>query len=66
MIAQPAAKITPQDYLIAERQSEIKHEYWQGETFAMTGATEEHNLIVANVAGIINDWLSVNPDRGLR
>ena len=49
MTAQPAAKITPQDYLIAERRSDMKHEYWQGETFSMAGATEAHNLIVANV-----------------
>ncbi len=61
MTAQPAAKITPQDYLTAERQSDIKHEYWQGETFAMTGATEAHNLIVANVIGELGRQLKRHP-----
>ena len=61
MTAQPAIKITSQDYLTAERQSDIKHEYWQGETFAMAGATEAHNLIVANVVGELRNQLKKRP-----
>lgn len=41
--------ITEEEYLSAERTSEIKSEYFRGETFAMTGASEPHNLIVANL-----------------
>ncbi|MCP4395771.1 MAG: Uma2 family endonuclease, partial [bacterium] len=63
MTAQPAAKITPQDYLTAERQSDIKHEYWQGETFAMADATEAHNLIVANVVIELGGQLKKRPCR---
>lgn len=61
MTAQTAAKITPQEYLIAERKSDIKHEYGQGETLAMAGATEAHNLIVANVVGELRNQLKKLP-----
>jgi Uma2 family endonuclease len=61
MTAEPAAKITPQEYLALERQSEIKSEYWNGEMFAMAGATEAHNLIVANVVGEVRTQLKGRP-----
>ena len=39
-----------EDWLAAERESlESKSEYIDGEVFAMTGASEAHNLMVANV-----------------
>ncbi|PYS93824.1 MAG: hypothetical protein DMF64_03405 [Acidobacteria bacterium] len=41
---------TPEEYLALERQAESKSEYYDGEIFAMTGASEEHNLITVNVA----------------
>jgi Uma2 family endonuclease len=36
------------DYLALERQSEIKHEYFDGELFAMAGGTAAHSLISGN------------------
>ena len=51
MSADPAKIILPQEYLAIERRSEAKSEYWHGEMFAMAGASEAHNLIVANVVG---------------
>ena len=45
----PKPKLTPQDYLVRERKAAVKSEYYHGETFAMAGATREHNLIVGNV-----------------
>lgn len=36
-------------YLAFERTSETKHEYFDGEIYAMSGASREHNLIVSNV-----------------
>jgi Uma2 family endonuclease len=42
--------ISPQEYLARERQSEIRHEYYQGEMFAMTGASWEHASIKDNLA----------------
>lgn len=42
--------VTPEEYLAFERAAEYKSEYFDGEIFAMTGASEEHNLITLNVA----------------
>jgi Uma2 family endonuclease len=46
--------ISPDEYLAIERRSEVKHEYFAGEMFAMAGATEEHNVIAANVLAAIH------------
>ncbi|MEZ4527394.1 MAG: Uma2 family endonuclease [Desulfobacterales bacterium] len=47
---QPALNyITEEEYLAMERESEIRHEYYDGEIFAMAGASRKHNLITANV-----------------
>lgn len=40
---------TADAYLAWERASPQKHELFDGEVFAMAGASEEHNLIVANI-----------------
>lgn len=49
MSLQPRIQLTPEDYLTLERKSETKHEYFSGEIFSMAGASEKHNLIVANL-----------------
>lgn len=49
MIAQPKRYITEAEYLELERASVSKHEYFAGDVFAMTGASEQHNLIASNV-----------------
>ena len=41
--------ITPQDYLDAERTAEVRHEYVDGEIFAMAGASRRHATIVGNL-----------------
>lgn len=38
-------RISPQEYLALERASEVRHQYYLGEMFAMSGASREHNLI---------------------
>ena len=55
-VKEPAAKynyVSPEDYLAMERASETKHEYYKGEVFAMSGATNEHNFIAYNLNRII-------------
>lgn len=42
--------MTEAQYLEFERASEIKHEYFKGEVFAMAGASEEHDSICMNIA----------------
>ncbi len=49
MSTQPQTYLTPEEYLAFEREAEVKHEYYAGEIFAFAGASEQHNLIVANV-----------------
>lgn len=53
MNAQPQERIkmTREEYLYFEKTSEIKHEYFDGEIFAMTGASLNHNRISRNIAG---------------
>ncbi|MEM9463683.1 MAG: Uma2 family endonuclease, partial [Myxococcota bacterium] len=55
--ATPNVSQAPEHYLAFERASEIKHEYWYGETFAMTGASRRHNLLVANIVRLLGNAL---------
>lgn len=43
--------ITPEGYLEAERLATEKHEYFEGEVFAMSGASIAHNRIFSNTFG---------------
>ncbi len=45
--------ISAEDYLQAERDAVEKHEYYQGEIFAMSGASVKHNRIFSNFFGDI-------------
>jgi Uma2 family endonuclease len=42
--------VSPEDYLAAEKVSPIKHEYRQGEIYAMAGASKAHVIIMGNVS----------------
>lgn len=53
MSAIPKTKLTPAEYLEFERKSEIKHEYFDGEIFAMSGAKLNHNKVSTNLSGLI-------------
>lgn len=44
------------EYLKMEEQSEIRHEYYDGEIFAMAGTTMNHNDIVDNVRSQLKDF----------
>ena len=44
-------RLTPEEYLQRERAAETKSEYDDGVVFAMSGASERHNLIVTNLVG---------------
>lgn len=49
MASNPKKLYTPEEYLEVEREAEYKSEYFDGEIFAMAGASEEHNLIAGNI-----------------
>jgi Uma2 family endonuclease len=53
--------MTPEAYLEFERASEMKHEYFGGEVFAMTGASRNHNRIVANMLASLHGQLRKRP-----
>lgn len=50
-------KISVSDYLEGELKSDIKHEYVDGQVYAMAGASEQHNTISANVLTEIKNEL---------
>jgi len=52
---------TPEQYLARERQATTKSQYYQGQIFAMAGASREHNLIVANLVRLIGNALQGKP-----
>jgi Uma2 family endonuclease len=41
------------EYLALEERSPIRHEYVDGYMYAMTGASTPHNLLVANLCGLV-------------
>ncbi len=47
------AYLTPEEYLAAEASSQIKHEYWDGEVYAMAGATDPHVTIAGNLFAVL-------------
>jgi Uma2 family endonuclease len=53
----PILKYTEDEYLALEEKSLEKHEFYQGEIFAMAGASIEHNQIVKNALFTIEEDL---------
>ena len=49
--------LTPEEYLQLESNSDIKHEYCDGEIFAMAGATDTHVTIALNMAILLRNHL---------
>jgi Uma2 family endonuclease len=45
--------ISLQEYLTGEETSEVRHEYIDGEVYAMVGASDWHGLIVLNLGGAL-------------
>ena len=61
MSLQPKPYLTPEDYLALERSADFKSEYFNGEIFAMTGASESHNLVVINTIRELSTQLKKRP-----
>ena len=63
MTAQPQEKnkMTPREYLTRERSSfDIKHEFFNGEIFAMVGAGRNHNRINVNLTRELGNDFKAN------
>jgi Uma2 family endonuclease len=61
MSSQVKVHHTPEEYLALERQAEYKSEYFNGEIFAMTGASRRHNLVAGNVFASLHVQLKKRP-----
>ncbi|MDG4559170.1 MAG: Uma2 family endonuclease [Candidatus Contendobacter sp.] len=53
--------LSVEDYLAFEERSEIKHEYINGEIYAMAGASTRHNRITLNLASRLMGHLRGSP-----
>jgi Uma2 family endonuclease len=60
-MAEPKQRLTIEEYLAFERQSETRNEYLDGEIFAMAGASRIHNLIAGNIFATIHNQLREHP-----
>ncbi|MFT3704755.1 MAG: Uma2 family endonuclease [Agriterribacter sp.] len=61
-VKEPAPKynyVLPEDYLVSERASENKHEYYDGHVIAMSGASLRHNYILVNLIGSLSPHLAL-------
>lgn len=57
--------LTPQEYLALERKAEFKSEFFNGEMFAMAGASHHHSLVKDNIAGETRPQLKNGPCRAV-
>ena len=51
--AQKIVVINEEEYLFAEEESPIRHEYVNGQVYAMDGASDTHNLITVNATSLL-------------
>ena len=58
-----ARKLSPDEYLAMELDSPLKHEYVDGEIYAMTGASDIHNSLSINLVMILRNHLKGSPCR---
>lgn len=61
MTAVAKTRLTPAEYLAIERKAGFRSEYFEGEMFAMSGASREHNLISVNLSSALSTQLKNRP-----
>jgi len=62
-LPQPAPRFSIDDYMAWEAEQAERHEYLNGEVFAMTGARDAHNTIALNIASQLREKLRGSPCR---
>lgn len=62
-VAKKDPSLSPEDYLQGELSSEIKHEYVDGQAYAMAGASPNHNTIAINLVSEFRAHLKNTPCR---
>ena len=63
VLARRLHRYTYADYVALELQSPTKHEYLEGEIYAMAGGTEEHSALSAQVLRVLGNALGDQPRR---
>ena len=61
MSTHPQKRPSPEEYLTLERKAAYKSEYFNGEIFAMGGASPRHVLIVTNIVSELRQQLKKSP-----
>lgn len=59
--AQQISYMTEEEYLAQEKQASVKHEYIDGQVYAMAGAKASHNRIVGNFYRKVGNYLEHKP-----
>jgi Uma2 family endonuclease len=60
-LPQSQPRYTVEEYLAAERDSEERHEYLDGQVYAMAGESPEHGTICTNISGQLYSQLRGKP-----
>ena len=63
LTAESLDRVTVEDYLAGESQSEVRHEFIGGVVYAMAGASEEHNFIAGNIFAALHNHIGDGPCR---
>lgn len=61
MAAHVLPRITPEEYLVIERNTEERHEFYDGIMYAMSGGSRAHALIIAALVGELHNALRKGP-----
>jgi Uma2 family endonuclease len=62
-LAEGSAGLSAQEYLEAEKHSDVKHEFEHGRIWAMAGATDAHVTIALNLAAVLKGHVRGGPCR---
>lgn len=62
-VTQPSFTLTPQAYLEWEKDNEIKHEFVDGDVFAMAGAKDAHVTVAGNLFALLHAHVKGSPCR---
>nr|WP_296749527.1 Uma2 family endonuclease [Thioalkalivibrio sp.] len=61
--AAPRIRMTHEAFLRWEETQEIRHEFLEGEVFAVTGGTDRHNMVSGNIYMLLRQHLHGKPCR---
>ena len=61
MSSLPSYYLSPEEYLVIERQAEYKSEYVDGVIYMLAGSSKHHNLIAGNIITELNIQLRKTP-----